>query len=159
MLEQMQRLWEKLTWTWAPRSEREAGEAIVRNLWLHWFPAKVARRSMSWNYSLYLGVASAALFVILTVTGMLLMLFYVPATGRAYGDMKDLQFAVSFGWLLRNQHRWAAHGMVLAVYLHMARVFFTGAYRGQRFSSRHARLPIRSSGRDGGHHDTSGRDR
>ena len=133
MLEQMQKLWEKLTWTWAPRSEREAGEAIVRNLWLHWFPAKVARRSMSWNYSLYFGVASASLFLILTVTGLLLMLFYVPATSEAYGDMKDLQFAVSFGWLLRNQHRWAAHGMVLVVYLHMARVFFTGAYRGQRF--------------------------
>ncbi len=133
MREQLLRLWDKLTWTWAPRTEREAGEAIVQNLWLHWFPAKIARRSMSWSFSFYLGVASAALFFILTVTGLLLMLFYVPATTQAYGDMKDLQFAVSFGWLLRNQHRWAAHGMVLVVYLHMARVFLTGAYRGQRF--------------------------
>jgi cytochrome b-561 len=133
MLEQFLKLWQKLTWSWAPRSERESGEAIVQNLWLHWFPAKIARRSMSWNYSLYFGVAAASLFLILTVTGLLLMLFYVPATTEAYGDMKDLQFAVSFGWLLRNQHRWAAHGMVLVVYLHMARVFFTGAYRGQRF--------------------------
>ncbi len=102
MREQLLRLWERLSWTWAPRSEREAGEAIVRNLWPHWFPVKVARCSMSWNYSLYFGVASVVLFFILTVTGVLLMLFYVPATKQAYGDMKDLEFAVSFGWWLHT---------------------------------------------------------
>jgi cytochrome b-561 len=125
-------LWRRLSWAWSPRSDREAGEAIVRNLWLHWFPAKVARASMAWTYSFWLGTASAALLVILTVTGLLLMFFYVPSTERAYGSIKDLEFAVSFGWLLRNQHRWAAHGMVALVFLHMARVFFTGAYRGSR---------------------------
>jgi cytochrome b-561 len=125
-------LWRKLVWPWTPESEREAGEAIVRNLWLHWFPAKVARASMRWTYSFWLGTASAALFLILTVTGLLLMFFYVPSTDRAYGTIKDIDFAVSFGWLLRNQHRWAAHGMVAVVFLHMARVFFTGAYRGAR---------------------------
>ena len=128
----LENLWRKLVWSWAPRSEREAGEAIVRNLWLHWFPAKVARASMRWTYSFWLGTASAALLLILTVTGLLLMFFYVPSTERAYGSIKDLEFAVSFGWLLRNQHRWAAHGMVVLVFLHMARVFFTGAYRGTR---------------------------
>lgn len=130
--QRLQSLWRKLVWPWAPESEREAGEAIVRNLWLHWFPAKVARVSMSWTYSLWLGTASAALLLITTVTGLLLMFFYVPSTDRAYGTIKDLEFAVSFGWLLRNQHRWAAHGMVAFVFLHMARVFFTGAYRGTR---------------------------
>ncbi len=122
----------QLTWTWAPASDREAGEAVVRNLWLHWFPAKIARASLSWSYSLWLGTASALLFAILLVTGFLLMFFYVPSTERAYGSIKDLEFAVSFGWLLRNQHRWAAHAMVAVTFLHMARVFFTGAYRGPR---------------------------
>jgi quinol-cytochrome oxidoreductase complex cytochrome b subunit len=46
--------------------------------------------------------------------------------------MKDLQFVVTFGPVLRNMHRWAAHGMVLVVFLHMCRVFFTGAYKGSR---------------------------
>jgi cytochrome b-561 len=128
----LQELWRKLVWPWTPESGREAGEAIVRNLWLHWFPAKVARASMSWTYSFWLGTASAALLLILTVTGLLLMFFYVPSTDRAYGAIKDVDFAVSFGWLLRNQHRWAAHGMVALVFLHMARVFFTGAYREAR---------------------------
>jgi len=128
----VQRLWHKLFWPWAPASEREASEAIVRNLWLHWFPAKVSGRSMSWSYSFWLGTAAASLFVILTITGVMLMFFYVPSTERAYGSIKDLEYAVSFGRLLRNQHRWAAEGMVALAFIHMARVFFTGAYRGSR---------------------------
>ena len=125
-------IWRKTSWAWSPDSDRESSEAIVKNFWLHWFPAKVARASMDWNYSFWLGTASASLLLILTVTGVMLMFFYVPSTERAYGSIKDLQYAVSFGRILRNQHRWAAEGMVAVVYIHMARVFFTGAYRGPR---------------------------
>ena len=130
--ERLRALWRASTWTWTPASEREAGEAIVQNFWLHWFPNKVSMRSASWSYSLWLGTATAALFLILLVTGMLLMFFYVPSVEQAYWSMKDISFAVSFGWLLRNQHRWAAHLMVGTTFVHMARVFFTGAYRGGR---------------------------
>jgi cytochrome b-561 len=127
-----QSLWRRLIWPWSPDSEREASEAVVRNLWLHWFPAKVSARSLSWSYSFWLGTAAASLFVILTVTGVMLMFFYVPSVERAYGSVKDLQYAVSFGRILRNQHRWAAEAMVALAFIHMARVFFTGAYRGSR---------------------------
>lgn len=119
-------------WTWSPASEREASTAIVENLWLHWFPAKISEESFGWSYSLWLGVISAFLFLILIVTGVLLMFFYVPSTEKAYWSIKDIDYVVGFGWVLRNQHRWAAHLMVLAVFLHMLRVFFTTAYRAQR---------------------------
>jgi cytochrome b-561 len=132
MSEKLAALWRKISWSWSPESERESSEAIVRNLWLHWFPAKVTRAAMSWNYSLWLGTVTASLFLILTVTGVMLMFFYVPSTERAYGSIKDLEYAVGFGRVLRNQHRWAAEGMVAVAFLHMARVFFTGAYRGSR---------------------------
>jgi quinol-cytochrome oxidoreductase complex cytochrome b subunit len=69
------------------------------------------------------------LFIILTMTGALLMLYYRPSVHEAFGDMKDLQFAVSSGQFLRNMHRWAAHAMVAVVFLHMLRVFYTGSYR------------------------------
>ena len=128
----LRRLWRSVAWSWAPETELEAGDAIVRNLWLHWFPNKVTLRSASWTYSLWLGTAAASLFVILLVTGMLLMFFYVPAVQAAYWSMKDIRFAVEFGFLLRNQHRWAAHLMVGVTFAHMARVFYTGAYRGTR---------------------------
>ena len=132
MRSRLTRLWRWISWSWSPASEREASTAIVENLWLHWFPAKIDERSLGWSYSLWLGVIAAVLFVILTVTGVLLMFFYVPSTQQAYWSIKDIHYVVGFGWLLRNQHRWAAHLMVLVVFLHMLRVFFTGAYRAQR---------------------------
>ena len=116
MREKLADLWRKISWSWSPESERESSEAVVRNLWLHWFPAKVTRAAMSWNYSLWLGTVAASLFLILTVTGVMLMFFYVPSTERAYGSIKDLEYAVGFGRVLRNQHRWAAEGMVAVVF-------------------------------------------
>ncbi len=119
----------QLTWAWKPDSEKEAGDAIVKNLLLHWFPNKITTGSLSWTYSFYLGTISFVLFVILVVTGVLLMFLYVPSVERAYGSVKDLEFVISYGWLLRSVHRIAAHLMVVAVFLHMARVFLTGAYK------------------------------
>lgn len=79
-----------------------------------------------------MGGISFYLFIVLTVTGFLLMFYYRPTVQDAYQDMKDLEFVVSYGTFLRNLHRWAAHGMVLTVIAHMARVFLQGAYKPPR---------------------------
>ena len=123
------RIWQQLTWTWKPASERDAGDSVVRNLLLHWFPAKVTVGSLSFRYSFWLGTISAALFGILCITGLPLMFLYVPSVERAYQSVKDIEFVVSFGWFLRALHRLAAHLMVAVVFLHMVRVFLTGAYK------------------------------
>ena len=75
---------------------------------------------------------SLFLFLILVVTGILLMFYYVPSTTQAYDRMLDLRGTVAFGIFLRNMHRWSAHGMVAMVFLHMCRVFLTGAYKKPR---------------------------
>jgi quinol-cytochrome oxidoreductase complex cytochrome b subunit len=49
-----------------------------------------------------------------------------------YSDMQRIHTQVSFGLLVRNLHRWGAHLMVISVFLHMARVFYTGAYKPPR---------------------------
>ena len=124
-----QTAWQKIKWSWQPSSEREAGDSIVRNFLLHWFPAKITKQSLSWSYSFWLGTISAVLFLILTLTGIVLMFLYVPSVERAYLSVKDLEFVVSFGWFLRGLHRISAHLMVAVVFLHMVRVFLTGAYK------------------------------
>ncbi len=129
LVEQAKELYKKLTWTWNPQSDKESGDAVVKNVLLHWFPNKISKKSLSWNYSFYLGTISFVLFIILTVTGMILMFLYVPSVERAYLSVKDLEFVVSFGWLLRSVHRISAHLMVAVVFLHMVRVFLTGAYK------------------------------
>ncbi|HJZ11032.1 MAG TPA: hypothetical protein VJ521_02710, partial [Acidobacteriota bacterium] len=83
---------EKIKWTWQPASKREAGDSIVRNFLLHWFPAKITHRSLSWGYSFWLGTICAALFGILTITGIVLMFLYVPSVERAYLSVKDIEY-------------------------------------------------------------------
>jgi len=121
--------WEKIRRTWQPASEREAGDSVVRNFLLHWFPAKVTKASLSWNYSFWLGTISAILFSILTITGVVLMFLYVPSVERAYLSIKDLEYAITYGWFIRGLHRICAHLMVAVVFLHMIRVFLTAAYK------------------------------
>ncbi len=115
-----------------PRSNLERAQAMVSSFLLHVQPAKVNRRTLRPATTLGLGLISLYLLGILTVTGILLMFYYVPATDRAYDAMKDLQYVVSAGLVIRNMHRWAAHLMVLFVMLHLCRVFYTGAYKRPR---------------------------
>src|SRR3990172_783308 len=129
LTESTKKLYNNLIWAWNPGSEKESGDAIVKNLLLHWFPNKVTKGSLSWKYSLWLGTISFVLFVILTGTGVILMFLYVPSVERAYSSVKDIEFVVAFGWLLRSVHRISAHLMVAVVFLHMVRVFLTGAYK------------------------------
>ncbi len=116
-------------WSFRPRSDRESGDAIVSNFILHWFPAKVYKPSLDWTYSFWLGTASAALFLLLIVSGIPLMFLYVPSVERAYQSVKDIEFVITFGFWIRAVHRIAAHLMVAVVFLHLVRVFLTGAYK------------------------------
>lgn len=117
--------------TWKDTS-RDRAQHILGNVWLHLHPARVRARALKVNYSFGLGGLSFLLFLVLTVTGIVLMFYYRPSVDLAYQDMKDLEFVVSIGTFMRNMHRWAAHAMVLIVILHMVRVFLTGAYKTPR---------------------------
>jgi quinol-cytochrome oxidoreductase complex cytochrome b subunit len=116
-------------WSVRPRSDREAGDAITSNFLLHWFPAKVAKASLDWNYSFWLGTASAALLLLLVLSGLPLLFLYVPSVERAYASVKDIEYVITFGSWIRAVHRLSAHLMVAVVVLHLARVFLTGAYK------------------------------
>jgi len=84
---------------------------------------------MEWTYSFWLGTISAALLLLLTVSGLPLLFLYVPSVERAYQSVKDIEYVVSFGAWIRSVHRFSAHLMVVAVFLHLVRVFLTGAYK------------------------------
>ena len=96
---------------------------------LHLHPLRVTERALSPWLTLGLGIITATLFFLLTATGILLMFYYMPTTADAYPSIQDIQYAVSFGALVRALHRFAAHGMVATVALHLVRIVATGAYR------------------------------
>ena len=115
-----------------PTSARAKSQAVFTNLFLHIMPTRIHRRSLQIRATLGLGVVSLVLFFLLCVTGIALMVYYKPSTDQAYDSMKEIHYVVPTGRFMRNIHRWAAHGMVFCVILHMARAFFTGAYKRPR---------------------------
>lgn len=126
------RVFKSIFRTGYPSTPRNQALIMFNNVFLHLHPVRIRRESLKITYTFCLGGLSFFLFLLLTVTGVLLMFYYRPATAVAYSDMKDLETVVTFGLLLRNLHRYAAHGMVITVFLHMVRVFYTGAYKAPR---------------------------
>ena len=89
------------------------------------------KHSVQLSYTWCMGGITFFLFVVETITGVLLMFYYRPTLEWAYNDMLALRDVVSWG-VLREIHRWAAHAMVITVMLHMLRVFLTGSYKPPR---------------------------
>src|SRR6266704_2815563 len=87
-----------------PSTPRQQALIMFNNVFLHLHPVRIRRESLRITYTFCLGGLSFFLFLLLTITGV----------------------------LLRNLHRYSAHGMVIVVFLHMLRVFYTGAYRPPR---------------------------
>ena len=113
-------------------SPRNRAYVVMNSVLYHLHPVKVKRHGIKLSYTLCLGGLSFFLFIFLTITGIFLMFFYRPATTVVYNDMVAIHTTVAFGQLVRNLHRWGAHLMVITVFLHMGRVFYTGAYKPPR---------------------------
>ncbi len=116
----------------APNTDRTRSTFVFGNVFLHLHSVRTHRWSLRWATTAGLGIATMAAFLITLVTGVLLMFYYKPFPDAAYQSIKDIHFVVPTGRFIRNIHRWAANVMVVTVILHMARVFYTAAYRQRR---------------------------
>lgn len=125
-------IWQSVFRHGRPVNDRNRSLAVLSNVFLHLHPIRLPRYATKYTYTWGMGGISFLLFLIETVTGILLMFYYHPTETMAYSDIKSLEFDVPFGMLLRNMHRWGAHMMVLAVWFHMYRVFLTGSYKKPR---------------------------
>ena len=90
-----------------PDDERSRAMAVMNNVFLHLHPVRVRQHAVKFAYTFCLGGLSFFLFLVLTVTGVYLMFFYVPSATQAYSDILRIQAEVPFGLLTRNIHRWA----------------------------------------------------
>ncbi len=115
-----------------PDTPRNRVLQIMANVWLHLHPPKIRRHAIKIRFTWCMGGVTFLMFLVTVVTGVILMFYYRPVAEYAYADMKYLQYDVPFGMIMRNMHRWAAHGMVITVWLHMFRVFMTGSYKPPR---------------------------
>ena len=125
-------LWKSIFRHGWPNNPLDRSLIMTQNFFFHLHSVKVSRKSLKATYSFGLGLLTTFSFIGLGLTGILLMLYYVPSVERAFVDIVELQTTVPFGQLLRNMHRWGAHLMVIMAVLHMVRVFYTGAYKPPR---------------------------
>ena len=137
--------WEKIS-TWVKSTQvykaifrhgyedtpRNRALTTFSNVLFHLHPVKSRRESIKFRYTWCMGGTSMLLFIILSLTGVLLMFYYVPDVRRAYQDIKDMMTVVSYGTTFRNIHRLGAQLMVATVWIHMTRVFLTGSYKKPR---------------------------
>lgn len=105
-----------------PRSHSERYK--LRTIW-YWYP-------------LYcLGGLAFVSFIILTISGVVLGIYYQPKfvpqeDNTASESVETIMHDVTMGYVLRGVHHWGAHLMVACVFLHMMRVYFVGAYKKPR---------------------------
>jgi len=120
---------------WAPilpQTERERKKFLLNNLILHFRPRTIPEQTLKFTHTWGLGGIAAALVMLLFLTGIMLKFIYEPFPGRAYDSIILLQQDVWFGQFIRNIHHWSANILVVVVFLHMVRVFFTGAFHPPR---------------------------
>ncbi|MBI1744872.1 cytochrome bc complex cytochrome b subunit [Candidatus Acetothermia bacterium] len=127
--------------------KQELNPLVSRQSWLDerldWarFKEKYLRKPFPVHSSFFLGEIALFSFIVLVLTGIFLALSYVPSTELVKLDGKDMPAAYAsvvqndhtpFGLIVRQVHHWAAHLMIVAILLHLLRIFFTGLYKKPR---------------------------
>lgn len=109
-------------------------DSLARRFSLDTAHGRVLRRKVPpWvGYSFCFGGITFALFGILLATGLILAFHYVPTEEGAYRSIVTLVDEVPYGGLLRGIHSWAGDLIVVALLVHMGRVFLSGAFKDPR---------------------------
>ncbi len=114
--------------------KNKTGVAERPNFFHHLHPPAIPALQARLRYTLGAGGLAVFLCLILLVTGILEMYYYIPTTEHAAISVEVITSLVPFGALIRNLHFWAAQALMIAVSVHLLRVVLTGAY------ARHRRL-------------------
>lgn len=95
---------------------------------LHLHPPSIPEKQSRWRYTLGAGGLAVFLCLILGITGLLEMFFYIPTTDQAGLSIQTITYLVPFGGLIRGLHFWAAQALMAVSILHLLRVILTGSF-------------------------------
>jgi len=108
--------------------DREGYRNFFNSLILHFRPRSVPERTLRISLTWGLGGMAVVLVFMMFATGLMLKFVYQPVPDRAYDSVIHLQNNVLFGQLIRNIHHWGGNALLIIVFLHFLRVFFSGAF-------------------------------
>jgi len=115
-----------------PINDHDRIQVVFQSLVLHLHPTMIPERALKFSVTWGLGGMAALLILLQALTGILLRFVYQPFPGKAYDSIIYLKSEIFFGDLVRNIHHWSGTFLVLIVFLHLLRVYFTGAYHDKR---------------------------
>ena len=98
------------------------------NFFHHLHPPTIPARQARLRYTLAAGGLAVFLGLVLLVTGLLEMFYYIPTPDHASASIQTITFLVPYGGLVRNLHFWSAQFLVIVSLVHLFRVILTGAY-------------------------------
>ncbi|MDB4285321.1 cytochrome b N-terminal domain-containing protein, partial [bacterium] len=115
-----------------PGTSRERRRTPFDTLILHLHPPTIPERTLAFNLTWGLGGMALVLLLLLVLTGALLLLAYEPFPETAYKSIEAIRGEIPFGMFVRSIHHWSSNLLVLVAFLHLLRVYFTGAITGPR---------------------------
>ncbi len=98
------------------------------NFFHHLHPPSIPARQSRWRYTLGAGGTVVFLVLVLGLTGILEVFYYIPTPENAAISIQTISYLVPFGGLIRNIHFWAAQFLLIISAIHLLRVVFTGSY-------------------------------
>jgi ubiquinol-cytochrome c reductase cytochrome b subunit len=104
---------------------------IDERLQLDFLREKILYKPLSEDIGWWCTLGAVCLFLLIlqVATGLVLALNYVPVIDRAFSSVEYIQNEMSFGWLIRGMHFWGSNMMLVAVFVHMMRVYFHAGYK------------------------------
>jgi quinol-cytochrome oxidoreductase complex cytochrome b subunit len=115
-----------------PTSTPTTGRGIRPGFVAHLHPPTIPAAQARWRYTLGAGGMAVFLSLVLLITGLLEMFYYIPDPEKAAISVETIVSFVPLGAFVRNLHYWAAQMLVVVALIHLARIIFTGAYGAQR---------------------------
>ncbi len=98
------------------------------NFFHHLHPPTIPAAQARWRYTLGAGGTAVFLMLVLVVTGMFEMFYYIATPDEAGFSIQTITYLVPFGGLIRNLHFWSAQLLIIVSAVHLVRVIYTGAY-------------------------------
>ncbi len=98
----------------------------------HIRPRYYQKGSTILSHTFRLGFMTVFFYGVELITGIILMIYYVPTPEGAYASILEIMSGVPFGNLMRDLHRLGAEATVIFTFLHMLRTYFTGSYKKER---------------------------
>ena len=80
----------------------------------------------------WLGLLLAVTFGLQALTGIFMLLYYVPTPAQAYSSTASVISSVPLGSLVETIHLYGAYAMILLTFLHLVRNYFGSAHKGDR---------------------------